>query len=321
MSRALAWLLSNRLLIALCALLFALLSAGALAVFYFNAVFSLARLAGLFNFTSPLPAINTIPPQLLPLMQDLSLASPGLIAFSLMCSSYAAVRLLPASDGKFAGPHFPFPESYKSYYIQIGLLGTIVGFVIAFTALEPGSRGQADILLAALGTALWSTLTAILLAYIIGPLLELVFQWWLRRRTGRGEEPDTLAVIEALRQRTVDASASLERFTRAVNTLNLEMDTLALKNRLVKSENDLRLLRGDVESLSTALQSVTQIKLDLQTRLLAVETREQENAHRFERLQRTLDERERKDAQTGQRIHDLEQALHKLLRQLRQVFD
>jgi len=65
--------------------------------------------------------------------------------------------------------NFPFWRGYKIVYTQFGLLGTLWGFIIA---LKQTTAATPESLLGALGTSLWSSFSAIGLAFIICPLIE-----------------------------------------------------------------------------------------------------------------------------------------------------
>lgn len=77
------------------------------------------------------------------------------------------VRYEAVSEGKLAAarvctPTFPFPVGFKTLLIQLGLLGTIFAFIIAFSRLSTSSPQQQHvydqaILIVPLGAALWSS--------------------------------------------------------------------------------------------------------------------------------------------------------------------
>lgn len=199
-----------------------------------------------------------------PFLQDLSVVSPSLVAFTAACMLIAAFSLVwfPASTGRMSSAHFPFPASYKTYYIQFGLLGTIVGFVIAFSDVDLRAERQALVLTDALGTALWSTLTAILLAYGICPVIEVVYQ--RLRRPAIPVPADTRSALEVLRQRTVDAAHSLGILTESANALGLELGVHQLSSRVAGLEQQLAVLGSRVDELRQATGELTDYRREIE---------------------------------------------------------
>jgi hypothetical protein len=121
-----------------------------------------------------------------PLLKDLSSISALLVVLTALQMLLGALRLLSGNAGNLARVHFPFHRSYQTYFVQLGLIGTVVGFVLAFSevGVAPEAAEQTQVLLDALGTALWSTLTALVLAYMFGPSVEFVYAALARTRTG-----------------------------------------------------------------------------------------------------------------------------------------
>jgi hypothetical protein len=193
-----------------------------------------------------------------PFLQDLSVISPGLVVFTSACMAFSALLLLwfPASAQRFSSPHFPFPPSYKTYYIQLGLLGTMIGFVIAFSDIDLSAERQSLVLVEALGTALWSTLTAILLAYGACPVVEMGYQR-LRQPGARGAT-NTRSALETLRQRTVDAATSLATLTDSATALGAELSTRHIEHRVGR-------LEGTLSQVADQLTQLTQVTQRLST--------------------------------------------------------
>ena len=318
-------ILSSSLVVTLFCLLCAGLFCLAIIVTYYNILFSLARITTIIreNADVAYPSqANLVPDWVLPLMQDLSVVSPILVAFTLLCMTYGSFLLLRAGHRiKSVGPRFPFPTSYKGYYIQIGLIGTIIGFVIAFSNINPSLKGQSEVLLDALGTALWSTLTAITLAYVICPLVELLWQWWLRVRTGYDPNPDTLSALEELRLRTVSATESLDSFARSIGTLSTSMDTLQLQNRLTKLDQRLAEIDLDIAMLKDHAGILAERTQELRGRVETLENQDQEQARIIDDLsaRQTLT---RATIETNdRRLDDLEKTVGNLLNQLKRALE
>lgn len=222
-----------------------------------------------------------VPDWVAPFLQDLSVVSPALVLFALARVLVAAVLLLrqPRAVASWGRTHFPFPDPYKVYFIQMGLLGTIVGFVLAFAEVDPRAERQSIILLEALGTALWSTLTAIALAYVVCPLIEAVF---LRARAAlQPPEPrDTRSALDALRLRTAAAAAELDALAAATRTLAGESRALGAElheRRLDSRVDGLERRLGEVvrglDDLRAALQAADAHRLALQQSQDAVAAR------------------------------------------------
>jgi len=291
----------------------------AVVVTYHNVLYSVDRVALLLGMDAPGPWSPT-PDWVRPLLQDLSVVSPALVSFTLLSMAFGTVFLLRAKDVESAagaGSHFPFPEPYRSYYVQMGLIGTIIGFVIAFSNIDPALEGQAEVLLAALGTALWSTLTAIVLAYVVCPLVEVLFHTWLVGRTGVDPDPDPISAIDDLRLRTLMASESLDRFAHSVSSLSSEMDNLQLRQRLAKLEQDVQGLLLELDGLKNRTSSLHQGNQGLNRRLGTVEDGSEELERRVDSLTQRVNRQESGSEQRDQRLDSLERSITRLLEQLR----
>jgi hypothetical protein len=191
-----------------------------------------------------------VPDWVAPFMQDLSVVSPALVLFTAARMLVAALLLLrrPASIRGWGGVHFPFPDPYKVYFIQMGLLGTIVGFVLAFAEVDPRAERQSVILLEALGTALWSTLTALVLAYVLCPVVEGIYRR-ARALLLPPEPQDTRSALDTLRARTAAAAGELD-------TLAASTRLLAEESRALGAELRDRRLDSRVDRLETRLAEV-----------------------------------------------------------------
>jgi len=296
-------------------------------VLYYNARFTLDRVSTVFVYQAdqryPVPTGGfSAPAWVQPLLQDLSLVAPSLVAVSLFFMAIGAFRLLRSDLQRTAcGTHFPFPSSYRGYYIQFGLLGTIVGFVIAFSHITPSLQGQSQLLLDALGTALWSTLVAIVLAYGICPLMELLYQWWLRMRSGSdaGAEWDAVSALDVLRSRTLSATSSLDEFARSVQALNAELNAVQLNSRLAKLEHGLAGTETDYTTCKRHLADLHARQRELQNQLDGMARWQQDWERRLDELLAQLELDRSAQVGTEQRIDAIERSLGKLLDQLKQA--
>lgn len=235
-----------------------------LAVGFYNVRYSAIRISeigaeptGAVAETSTREFPATFPEWVHPYLQDLSVVSPALVAFTAASMILGSVWLLwfPAAVARASSIHFPFPDSYKTYYIQFGLLGTIVGFVIAFSDIDLGAERQTLVLIEALGTALWSTLTALLLSYGVCPLFELAYRR-LRDPLARRHPSDTRSALELLRQRTSDAAESLTTLRRTADAMSAELNLHQLESRVGRVEGSLSQIVDDLTRLTKAVRGI-----------------------------------------------------------------
>lgn len=246
-----------------------------------------------------------VPAWVSPLLQDLSVVSPALVVFTSARMLIAAILLLgsPRSVRNWPAIHFPFPEPYKVYYIQMGLLGTIVGFVLAFAEVDPRAERQSLILLEALGTALWSTLTAIVLAYVACPVVEGAYRR-LREATLPPDPVDTRSALDLLRTRTTAAAGELDalvattrRLSEASAALAEQIEARSVEARLTRAERQLVDLVRIADSLTSTVAAlreqsdslaIAQRRLDLQC--AARESRDSDRDDQLATLHRAVAE-------------------------------
>lgn len=239
-------------------------------------------------------ASNQVPSCLEPYLVDLSVVSPTLVAVTAAFTMIGAFILIGfmaresmPEDGweqrSIQSATFPFPSRYRTYYVQMGLIGTIFGFVIAFSHLDQEARNTGA-LIDALGTALWSTLIALILAYVICALaIEPIFQW-VRERIPGWVPPDGAAreTIEdlkkqatevatgyrALTETTATLTAATKELTTATRTLKEELGVEAMRQNMVELRDDVTRLGKDVGELQITLKqtitasNTTSIQLD-----------------------------------------------------------
>ena len=187
------------------------------------------------------------------------------------------------------GEHFPFPENYKIYYVQMGLLGTIVGFVIAFADVDPSAEKQSLILLEALGTALWSTLSALLLAYVLCPVLEQLYQR-LAQADPSGDKSGCTVSLRQLQRQTIETSSSLKGLSSEVSALGDELSKARVEQRVMALEAEVAEQQkglGRLIELGTALETAQQ-QLREQASQRAIEATELSSRQSLQ--QATLDE-------------------------------
>lgn len=171
--------------------------------------------------------------------------------------------------------HFPFWPTYKTTFVQLGLLGTLFAFIIAFsqarTPAAASSVPATDTLMAALGTALWSTFSAILLAFVLCPLVEMPFRKALNRDSDNGKNDSVDEDVEsisntfnALRERISLTNSAFDNLTGAIKNLG-GADELDQFMRTVKknlSDLDIKLTQ-----LEQGNKNVVRSLSDLEERL------------------------------------------------------
>ncbi|MBF0136433.1 MAG: MotA/TolQ/ExbB proton channel family protein [Magnetococcales bacterium] len=160
---------------------------------------------------------------------------------------------------------FPFVPSYQFYLMQFGLLGTIIGMTEGYATLAHTEDSQSMIV--SLGAAFYSTLTAIVVAYVFGPPTGIIMRWTISNRSDSGNIPiyntetrdyiiknldlllkfDKIDIIEQNQKKIQTALTSLEeRFnevnvifgevTRKLSSLSNITDTIAKQQATMKIE-------------------------------------------------------------------------------------
>jgi hypothetical protein len=288
-------------------------------VVYYNMIYSRDQITRMLRPQGPKSALDVrnadpVPAWVMPYMVDLSVVTPGLIAFTAACMAYGASLLVRSSVpvAKLTGRRFPFPSAYRTHYVQMGLLGTLIGFVIAFSNPDLAAERQADVLLAALGTALWSSLIAIALAYLVCPIVEGLSQQLGRLRTGVLLTADTSSAVNELRGHTMAAAAALNSLTGSVKALDLEMGIQQLGVRLTALEAQLHTVSDDVSRIKSEVGDVSRTIRSLESRLAVVEAWGQKMAG----LISAVAALQRVDHEASARIEALEKSSAELIRKL-----
>lgn len=258
--------------------------------------------------------MRLIPAWSRPYMVDLALVAPGLVSFTAACVIYGAWRAL-SPNAMFRSPEtFPFPRRYRTYYIQHGLLGTVIGFVIGFWRLDVKSEQATTILLAALSAALWSTLTAIALAYFLCPIIEAVLQRCLLPAAYRPDADDSFLTLDKYAS---DAAEALARFTNAVESADATLTLRAVNEQLFEARRDLMALlqRADAadahhRQLDEALKKCQSGNGELQSRIANVQAQlgafQKELPALRSELEKTEAERTKESSEFKNRLQSLE---------------
>ena len=114
--------------------------------------------------------------------------------------------------------HFPFRTGYQTTLVQLGLIGTLWSFLLIGNRLDPSIGDPSEsvtLLVTAFGTALLSTFSGVVGAFILGPLVATAFR---ARLSAAGiREESTPGILDQLRQglrdlsvRAGEASSSLQ---------------------------------------------------------------------------------------------------------------
>lgn len=163
---------------------------------------------------------------------------------------FAARNLAPL----ILSPGAPFGSQYKILWIQLGLTGTLVAFMLIGFGIDDSGTNASEpdtvsILVTAFGTAILSTLVAVVLAYIVAP----AFQWLLRSslagisRSRDGIQRGSLEALVWL-DRTVNSLKS------AAETLDLNTKSLRRACREVPRSN-----AGPLGHLSRDVKTITEV--------------------------------------------------------------
>jgi hypothetical protein len=186
------------------------------------------------------------------LVVDLSTVTTGLIFLTLLLAAIGTAKVLIGKNpGR--GKHFPFWSKYVILYVQLGLLGTLFGLIIAFRNISPDQIENTQSILMALGTALWSTFSAIFLAYVICPYLfeKLLFARLLPREPGPiKREGSTGDPIDELSRSFTTLNEEVGKTSKDFSQLSKEID----KNKLTSSFSE---LHGKIEATSEGFTNLS----------------------------------------------------------------
>ena len=262
-----------------------LMFGGGLVITVIQAFYSFHYLQGVFTNAGvdALKAVALrIPAWSRPFMVDLALVAPGLIGFTGACITIGAGRLLWRKKVSYTLETFPFPRPYRTYYIQHGLLGAVFGFVIGFWNLDPQSSQASTVLLAALGAALWSTLTAIGLAYFLCPIIEWHFQRLLLPAPTAGTDEDPLLILD---QRASDAATALERLTSAASAVDEALTLRTLHDEVLAARRDQAVAEAKLISAESRIDSGEKNLIHANSLIHALRTAADEKGEQIKELQ------------------------------------
>jgi len=111
---------------------------------------------------------------------------------------------------------FPFPANHQVTWVQLGLLGTLWGFLLIGNKLTGSTAAEnVVILVEAFDTALLSTFSGVVAAYVIGPSISGVFSWLAGQGNMRPSAP--LNLIDDLMQKLDGLAVSAENTSRTLS--------------------------------------------------------------------------------------------------------
>lgn len=120
----------------------------------------------------------------------------------------------------------PFSRNFETFWVQLGLIGTLAGLMIVGLGIKDlGDSKLLETLLASFLTALLSTFTAVVLAYVGAPLIIGTWKWIFQIR----EDPEDLSVT------VNDLNRVLRETAQCVGDLQ---SALSLINRELKDFRD-----------------------------------------------------------------------------------
>lgn len=183
-------------------------------------------------------------------MVDLAVVAQALVSFTAGCVVLGSWRVIKNSASSGSLETFPFPKRYRTYYIQLGLWGTVVGFVIGFWNLSGTSEQAPKILLVALSASLWSTLTAITLAYIVCPLTETFFRSYLLPFRGADASP-----LDELANQASAAATALQQLTMTSSTADMNLSLHTVANQLLSVQKELAAVNGQLQWTTERISS------------------------------------------------------------------
>ncbi len=160
---------------------------------------------------------------------DLSAVTPLVLVMFFLAIFWSGARLLrgtlKAGQSQERAETQPFPENFETLWVQLGLIGTLWGFMLIGLKMhnlqssktEADSQAVMEILLNSFGTALLSSFAGVVLAYIFAPPTIRLWRWVIGMVT---EESDISSSIQLLNMR-------LTAMARGVSTLNESLQKLS----------------------------------------------------------------------------------------------
>lgn len=120
--------------------------------------------------------------------KDRSSITPFIACFVMFYSARSCSGMLfrperAQSNAGFSKGNYPFPANYKVTLVQLGLIGTLWGFLLIGERLQVRNPAESVLALTtAFETALLSTFSGVLASFVVGPLISRNIQWLLKVR-------------------------------------------------------------------------------------------------------------------------------------------
>ncbi|HYO12481.1 MAG TPA: MotA/TolQ/ExbB proton channel family protein [Thermoanaerobaculia bacterium] len=200
---------------------------------------------------------------------DLSTVTTLVIALTLLAITRGVWSLRRAAGGepwKVWHPGLPFSSGFRNLLIQLGLLGTIFAFIVAFDDMASMTRSKEAgspsydpaILIAPLGTALWSTFAGIAVAFLVLPPVEALFKKALRAKEGEAhDEAEAVgSSLAALEQRARDSAAALAGLAQVETFKKVVTLGEGLGEALIRLDGAARELKPALDITREALTAV-----------------------------------------------------------------
>lgn len=241
------------------------------------------------------------------LCKDLSSITPFLLAwffFGLCRGSFRILQQGIPTANWHNWLHFPFPRNHKTHWVQLGLLGTIWGFLIIGFQMEENKENTQEainILIQAFGTALLSTFTAVILAYICAPLAIQGIRKFLDNTVMQQNElpwrKTTVSAIDqvsssliAFGKKVKSASEEIDGFVNALGTIKEQIQTLPdVVNQISNIQKNISSINTKLEGFPNNLQNSietgsTAIQNSISQALSQSNNYHQENKNQFSQM-------------------------------------
>lgn len=234
-----------------CAVAGALLAVAGTVIFAYQTYYSWRALIAGFD-----AAAQSVPDWIRWTLVDLSLVTPALVLHCGYRVLRGGIRMMRVSAMWVPDDTFPFPKRYRVFYVNMGLLGTLIGFVIAFQNPTASIQAQANVLVLSLSTAVWSSVTAVALAYGLGPLFELLCQWPFARPAPLRLSFDQLsAQASAMAAALQRATDSLTRSAKHLDLASLSAVVASLEGQGAAQQAEIAFLKADAAERELRLQA------------------------------------------------------------------
>lgn len=202
--------------------------------------------------------INTIDSHVLKLLSvDLSTITTVVFLMIFLRLSWIFYQLAKKNFQVIYSVDFPFWSNFKTTFVQLGLLGTIFGFMVAFNNENASLKEyNPSVIFAALGTALYSTFIPIFIGYIIAPIFVLPVFGLLKKHI----EQNILGIQQ-------DSKNSFSLFISKLNDTHkafdlLKQDINSTSSSLKNIQNDLTFL-PKIEKIERSLKSLEAYILEM----------------------------------------------------------